>query len=440
MSPVRAFGLKIYPVNSVVHVEVVHIHRTSEGLERREDIRDRDTEQLSLVPIHVEIQLGNVLLHSAGHARELLSLRRVIYKGVGGRLKLLVGAVPARLQSHLDASGRAETRNHGGSARVDLALGIERQRVGHHLHHLGDVPDLPLVPGLQHHGELGVGLARPYSGRGAHDAEHVLDIGLTHEEFHSPVGHQPRALQSGPHRKFKLHREIALILLGKEALGNKPGHQEDPHAHDTERREHALRMPETGAHGTGIEVRAGLIPRSYPAEDEILLLGPAVGRLEESRAHHGAQSQSHYSGYDHRHGDGHAELAEELSGDSGKEAHGYEHGAEHQRHRHQRAAYSAHRLLGRLLRRKMLLLHYAVDILDHDYRVVDDNSYRKHESEQRHGIQREAENQHDTERAHERDRHGYRGNQRGSPALQREEHHEDHEQQSLEQRLVHLVD
>ena len=88
----------------------------------------------------------------------------------------------------------------------------------------------------------------------------------------------------------------------------------------------------------------------------------------------------------------------------------------------------------------MLLLHYAVDVLDHHYRVVHDYSDGEHEAEQGHGVQREAENQHHAEGAYQGDGHGYRRNHGGAPVLQREEHHENHEQQSLEQGLVDFMD
>ena len=196
MGSVGALRLQVHPVDAVVHVEVVDVDRTGECLQRREYVGYGHSQQLGLVPVDVEIQLWDVLLHRARYAGELLALRCVIDQTVGCGLKLLVGAVAAGFQSHLDSSRGPQARNDRRRAGVDLALGIERQRICHHLHHLRDVPLLALVPGLEHHGELGIGLARSDTGRRTDHAQHVLYVRLAHEEFHGPVGHHPRALQS----------------------------------------------------------------------------------------------------------------------------------------------------------------------------------------------------------------------------------------------------
>ena len=120
-------------------------------------------------------------------------------------------------------------------------------------------------------------------------------------------------------------------------------------------------------------------------------------RLEEFRAHHRAQCKGHDSGYDDRYGDSYGELTEQLTGDAGKEAHRHEHGTEHKGHRHERSPDFAHRLLGRLIRGQVLSRHDTVHILHHDDGVIDHDSDGKNKSEKRHHIQREAEDEHDSE-------------------------------------------
>ena len=56
------------------------------------------------------------------------------------------------------------------------------------------------------------------------------------------------------------------------------------------------------------------------------------------------------------------------------------------------AVISRHRLLGRLGRRELgMLLHHALDVLDHDDGVVDDDADGEHDREQRDRVGRIAD-------------------------------------------------
>ena len=68
---------------------------------------------------------------------------------------------------------------------------------------------------------------------------------------------------------------------------------------------------------------------------------------------------------------------------------------------------SRHRLLGRGGNRQVrLLLDHALDVLDHDDGIVDDDADGEHQREQRDGVGRIADQQHDREGADDRYRHG----------------------------------
>ena len=82
----------------------------------------------------------------------------------------------------------------------------------------------------------------------------------------------------------------------------------------------------------------------------------------------------------------------------------------------------------------------ALDVLDHDDGVVDDDADRQHKSEQRQVVQREAERRHEEERADERHRDGDDGNDRRPPCLQEQDDDEHDEDHRLEDRLDHRVD
>ena len=92
---------------------------------------------------------------------------------------------------------------------------------------------------------------------------------------------------------------------------------------------------------------------------------------------------------------------------------------------------------GRHLR---ILVHQALDVLDHDDCVVDEQAGRQHQPEQGHGVDGKAERVEDREGAEQHDRHGDERDQRRPPALQEHEHDQHDEQDRLEQRLHDLPD
>ena len=59
MCPVSSFGLNIYIINPVKHIEIVHINRSGVGFHRRKNIGHRDTQEFGFVPVDIKIQLRN---------------------------------------------------------------------------------------------------------------------------------------------------------------------------------------------------------------------------------------------------------------------------------------------------------------------------------------------------------------------------------------------
>ena len=70
---VGRFGLDVNLVDAVEHVEVIDVHRAGEGFQGRENVGHRHAEDLGLVAVHVEVQLGNLRLHRRGYARDFLA-------------------------------------------------------------------------------------------------------------------------------------------------------------------------------------------------------------------------------------------------------------------------------------------------------------------------------------------------------------------------------
>ena len=73
----------------------------------------------------------------------------------------------------------------------------------------------------------------------------------------------------------------------------------------------------------------------------------------------------------------------------------------------------------------------ALDVLDHDDRVVDDDADGQHHAEQRQRVEGEAERRHDRAGADQRDGDGDDRDERRAPALQEDQDDEDDENDRL---------
>ena len=84
--------------------------------------------------------------------------------------------------------------------------------------------------------------------------------------------------------------------------------------------------------------------------------------------------------------------------------------------------------------------HDALDVLDHDDRIVDHDADREHEPEQRKHVDRHPEREQAEERADDAHRNREHRDQRRAPALQEQEHDERHEHHRFHQRDRDLLD
>jgi hypothetical protein len=174
-----------------------------------------------------------------------------------------------------------------------------------------------------------------------------------------------------------------------------------------------------------------------PPEQEVgaalqAIAGRAV-RAQQPRRQRRAERQRVERRDHRRDGDGQRELAVELSAQAADERRRHEHRAQDQGDGDDRPRHLVHRL-ARGLDRRQPELDVPLHVLHHHDGVVDDDADGEDEAEERERVEREAERQHDGERADQRHRHGDERNDRRAPRLQ-EHHHDDHDQQDgLEQR------
>jgi hypothetical protein len=158
-------------------------------------------------------------------------------------------------------------------------------------------------------------------------------------------------------------------------------------------------------------------------------------RVVPDRAEHRVEREADEHRDHHRGHDGDAELVEELADDAAHEADGQE-------DRHDRQRGGQHRqadLVGAVHRRVVggfAHLHVAHDVLAHDDGVVDQQAHAQAQCHQRDHVDREAEQLHEQEGAHQRDRQRQAGDDGRAPGIQEQEDDADRQHGALDQRAL----
>ena len=160
---------------------------------------------------------------------------------------------------------------------------------------------------------------------------------------------------------------------------------------------------------------------------------------QQQRTHHRRQGHRDHAGNDYGPGQREREFAEQRAGDAAEKPDRSVDCRQGQGHRDDRAGDLAGTDQGGL-RRREALLDVAIDVLENDDRVVDDQAYRQHHREQGQQVQAEAERRHDNPGADQRQRDCHDRNQHRTQAAEEQENHPDHNDDRGGERKFDLVD
>ena len=126
---------------------------------------------------------------------------------------------------------------------------------------------------------------------------------------------------------------------------------------------------------------------------------------------------------EHREHDRLGQRHEQVPGDAGEEEHRHEHDADRERRDERRHRDLLRAVEDRLLER-LALLEVAVDVLDRDGGVVDQDADRERQPAERHDVDRLAERAEHDDRGEDRQRDRDRDDQRAAPAAEEQQDHQ----------------
>ena len=142
---------------------------------------------------------------------------------------------------------------------------------------------------------------------------------------------------------------------------------------------------------------------------------PVHSPFQQARAQRRRQRERHQHRDHDGHGHGPAELVHVAPRVAGHEGDGHKDDDQRKRGGDHRQRDFPGGADGRLHRRHALLVDAAVDVLEHDDGVVDDDAHRQRQPQQRHRIQREVHDPHQGERGDDRGGDGDRADEHRAP-------------------------
>ena len=287
---------------------------------------------------------------------------------------------PLREVDHVDARAR------------DAARGLARHSHQLHLRELAAGLRVARALALLVHRDEHEPAVHFPAAEAADEAAVLLDLRPALEEALDLVEHAFGGLHARADRGLEAHPEAAHVLRGNELLPQQP--------HDPERGDEQHRGPDQ--HRLAVLQRrhqqalvAGREPREAQVDGPLQARG-ALAHLEHARQAHRRERERLEQRDQHRDRDRDAELEEELADDALHEGHRQEDRDDRggRRGRGERDLARADR---GGLHLALAVLAVAVDVLEHDDRIVDHDPDHQREPEHGVGVEREAEHVHHDE-------------------------------------------
>ena len=246
--------------------------------------------------------------------------------------------------------------------------------------------------------------------------------------------------RGGPGRQCHLAENQRLILVRQKARR----HLREQHHHATSDDHEGQHRPDrTGDHPPDAAGVASVRPVESlvePGERSPLFGLPFQLWLQQARAQRRRQDERHQDRQHHRGNDRHRELAVDHARRAAQERHRQEHGRQDQSDADQRTGDLRHGFSRRVPRRELVLLHDALDVLDHHDGVVHQQADGKDHRQHGQRVDGVAQHRQHPERAQQHDGNRDGRDQRRAEVLQEDVHDHEHQRDRLDQRFDHLLD
>ena len=270
-------------------------------------------------------------------------------------------------------------------------------------------------------------------------ANHALHFRLLEHEAFDLLHDCQRALLRRAWWQLHVHQHGALVFIGQERGGQAHVNHgcgcDDGHVnHQVARgaRQHARHATLVTFGGAG---KAPVEPAKEPCFG---MLVTRFHRFEQRGTQGRREGQRQERRERNRHAHDGGKLTVNIAHRAAEKGQRYKHRNQHHRHANDGARNLAHGLARGLQRRQTFLAHDAFDVLHHHNRVVHHDANHQHHGKHGQHVDGETHGQQRGKGAEQRHRHDQCGNDGVTPVLQKQEHHQKHQRNRLQQRDGHL--
>src|SRR5580704_22100 len=273
----------------------------------------------------------------------------------------------------------------------------------------------------------------------AHDGGRVLNTRGTHDDFFDIRRNRSRPLQRSSVGQLQIDIGITLIFVREEARRQAAGEKARCHPKGYQQDNQDDGFAEQDSTPMDISLGGLLENAIKPIEESPQQAAARLPRAEKQRGQRGAERERVKRGENNGDGNGNCELLIKPSGNSGNEGRGHKYSGENERDSYHRAGEFFHCFESCVLWSKPLL-DVALHALDHHDGVIYYQANRQYQTKERKRVDGKTEEGEEHERAHERNRHRQKRNQRGTPALQEKIDDEDHQDEGDQKGLNDFLD
>ncbi len=420
--------------------KVVDVGRSKVGGNGVVDIGEGDAERVGFLAIDHQHDLRSIRQAFDTHASKYRALACLLHQFASRSRKSGLANAIAVLQAEGEAAGCTEAFNgrwrKGKRRRVFQAKQLHVGAVGDVLRRVVGPTFAPVLQGNE--GQRCVGTVAGEAE--ALNCNDILYRRFVLEDFLDLFDGGNRAVGTGFRWSLNVNDQEALILIRHEGAGKadeeitETGDQREVDDH------HSPRTTGTARCRLGIAIRQAIELPVEPAAQTALFLMALLDGLEERGAKSRCQRQCEEGGEQNGHDHRQAELTIDDAGRSREESHGYEHAGQNQRDAENGTGDLLHGLLGCSFRRQAFFGHDALDVLNDDDGIIHQNTDGEHHGKHGQNVDGKPGGIHDRAGAQQRHRHNQRGNDRVAEILQEDEHHDEDENDGLDQRVQHFFD
>ena len=202
MLTIRSFPLNVYLINTVEHIEVIHIHRTCISFHRRKHICQRYSQHLYFISVHIKVKLRNLRLQRRRQTCQFLVLGSIIHQRICCIHQVVESSLPTSFQLHFKTTGTTQSRYDRRSRQIDFTFRVFLQMFFYRIHDFVNTGTLSLFPRFQDDRQFGTPLITAHTRTASRHILYIFYVGVLIQISNRTLCYSTGTFQCSSFRQF----------------------------------------------------------------------------------------------------------------------------------------------------------------------------------------------------------------------------------------------